>query len=609
MSRSGLGVRRGEESGARRRLRNALSGLLAVLAVAAGLVLATAPAGASATVNLYVVPSGGVTSGNYPSVCTQAVPCTLGWALDQTNSTTNVNDNNAIINLAAGTYPDSAYTIEATGGAPNSVELLGEGGNPSATVLDGGGVGRPIYVDGVDYQVTIENLTLQNGNSGSGYGGNLLADTTGLGSVHLYEANASGGYSMPGGQVDVTGGPLYVDFSTVENSINGTWGSTATAGQLDIADSTYAGNANSAVVLRSSSTATIGINDSTLTANHNYGVVDDSTGSMSVKLSTITGNSSGGIDTVSGPTENITSGGDILASNDGHDCELGGSDVTNGGYDVMDDSSCLFGNADGSKVVSTSAIGLMPLASNGGDTQTERITATSAAYDVVPNGAMSPCTIYTNDERTLPEIEGSATACDAGAYQVAPPTLTAISASSAVPGATVTLTGTNLFYFTSLTFGAGNVPANIDSRTATALIVTVPTLAIGSQPITVTNADGSATIAFSVPPPQIAISGFSAKVKKSRGVAELVCSVQACAGTVTLTETLRKRIKKGKHTSIKVKTVVLGSTNYSQNAGASFSATLKLSKAGDKAYKRAHKHPLTLTVTLTGGTSATLTVR
>jgi hypothetical protein len=227
----------------------------------------------------------------------------------------------------------------------------------------------------------------------------------------------------------------------------------------------------------------------------------------------------------------------------------------------------------------------------------------------VPNGATSPCTVFGADERTLREIQGSATACDAGAYQVAPPTLSAVSVSSAVSGTSITLTGTNLFYFTALTFGAGNVPGVVDSYSATSLTVVVPTLAIGSQPITVTNADGSATIAFAVPPPLLAVGGFSANVKKSRAALMLNCTVQPCMGTVTLTETLRKKIKKGKHTTVKIRTVVLGSASFDANPNSIFSATFKLSKAADRACKRAKKHPLTLTVTLVGGATTTRTIR
>jgi hypothetical protein len=117
----------------------------AVLALTAG------PAFAVTSADLYVVPSGGATSGSYPSVCTQSDPCTLGWALHQSNSTTDVNGDDVFINLAPGTY-DGANTIESTSGAaPAMVELLGEGSGPGTTVLSGGGTSQTMYVDNVDY--------------------------------------------------------------------------------------------------------------------------------------------------------------------------------------------------------------------------------------------------------------------------------------------------------------------------------------------------------------------------------------------------------------------------------------------------------------------------
>jgi hypothetical protein len=473
-----------------RRRQRRLS-LLAGAVAAAAVALSAAPALAVTTANLYAVPTGGATAGNYPAVCTQADPCTLGWALHQTNSTTNVNGDAAVINLAAGTYADSNYTIQATGGTPASVEFQGEGSGPSSTVLDGGGATRVINVNGVGYPVTLANLTLQNGNS-SGDGGNLLADTTGSGSVTLSDDIVTGGYSGPGGQADVTAGTLNVDDTTVEDSGSDTWGSDAVGGTLNVDDSTYVANSNSAV--SAINAAIVDVTSSTLAGNADYGLDDDSTGAVDVALSTLSGNGSGGIATESGPTEDAELLYDILASNAGHDCLRDGSHPTDGGDNVLDDSTCAFGSSLGSKVVTTAAIGLLPLANNGGATQTERITATSAAYDIVLNSLFGPCEIPGTDQRGMPTDSGAY--CDAGAYQVAPPTITGISTSNVEPGTSVTLTGTNLVYTTSATFGAGNVAGTIDSQSLTSLTVTVPALSVGSEPVTVTNADGTASFAF-----------------------------------------------------------------------------------------------------------------
>lgn len=221
-------------------------------------------------------------------------------------------------------------------------------------------------------------------------------------------------------------------------------------------------------------------------------------------------------------------------------------------------------------------------------------------------GSSSACT--GDDQRDVPYVQGGAHACDAGAYQVAPPTLASVSAASAPSGTQITLTGTNLDNVTALTFGSAAAPAVIDGYNATTLTVTVPALAPGSQSITVTNLDGSATTAFSVPPPVITIDGFTAKPKKSKFTVQLSCTVEPCTGTITLTKSERRKVKQGKHKVWKTKTVVLAKNIYQLTPGASSTPTTDLSKSADKALKAARKHPLTLTVTLTDGTTATLRV-
>jgi hypothetical protein len=509
--------------------------LLAGTVAAAVLGFSPAAALAVTTVNLYAVPTGGYSGPfDYPAECTQAVPCTLSWALHQTNTTTSVNGDAAVINLAPGTYADSSYTIQSTGGAPASVEFLGAGSGPTATILDGGGANRVIDVNGVDYPVTLANLTLQNGYSDADFGGNLVDDTTGSGSVTLSDDIVKGGFSGPGGQADVTAGTLNVDDTTVESSGSDTYGTDADGGTLNINDSAYIGNDNDAVSAEGS--AIVNVTSSTLAGNANYGVDDNSTGGVDVALSTISGNRIAGIDTEGGTAEDAELLYDILASNNGHDCLFNGSAVTNGGDNVLDDSSCGFGSALGSKVVSTAAIGLLPLANNGGATETERITASSAAYDIVLNSLFGPCEIPGSDQRGLPTDSGEY--CDAGAYQVAPPTITGISTSNVEPGTSVTLTGTNLRYATSATFGAGNVAGTIDSQSLTSLTVTVPALGVGSQPVTVTNADGAASFAFSAFGPTITTTSLPAaevdqnytqQLATSGGAAPLTWSITAGA--------------------------------------------------------------------------------
>jgi hypothetical protein len=463
----------------------------AVLALTAG------PAFAVTTANLYVVPSGGASSGSYPSVCTQSDPCTLGWALDQSNSTTDVNGDDVVINLAPGTYA-GANTIDSTmGAAPAMVELLGEGSGPAATVLSGGGTAQTMYVDNVNYEVSIQNLTLEDGYTTSNYGANLLVDTGASAEVVLDDDIVTGGWSVPGGQADVTGGKLALDNTTVENSVHDTFGSdTRNAGILQIDNSTYSGNSNTGVI--NTGSGAVSVSTSTIAGNTGYGVESDGTGPTTVVFSTVAGNTQDGLYETTGT---LGVYGSIVAGNDVHAC---GGAVTVYFDNVGDDSTCGFSTSNSSEVVTTNQIGLLPLADNGGLTETMRITPASAAYDIVPTSLVT-CNL--DDQRGIPYLQGSASVCDAGAYQYAPPTLSLVSPTSEEPGSPgeIQLTGTNLLN-ASVSFGSGGVPGTVINPSLTTLEVAMPLAAIlplGSEPITVTNADGSATLPFTATGPTI----------------------------------------------------------------------------------------------------------
>jgi hypothetical protein len=77
------------------------------------------------------------------------------------------------------------------------------------------------------------------------------------------------------------------------------------------------------------------------------------------------------------------------------------------------------------------------------------------------------------------------------------PTLSGISPEAALPGASITLTGTNLTSPTSVTFSTANgtEAATVSSSNATQIICTVPGNATSGS-VTVTTADGDAAIAF-----------------------------------------------------------------------------------------------------------------
>jgi hypothetical protein len=80
-------------------------------------------------------------------------------------------------------------------------------------------------------------------------------------------------------------------------------------------------------------------------------------------------------------------------------------------------------------------------------------------------------------------------------------------------------------------------------------------------------------------------------------------------GSITPSQSERKKVKHGRHKVWKTETVTIAHNIYQLTAGAQSTPTTGLSKSADKALKTASKkHPLTLTVTVTGGTTETLTV-
>jgi hypothetical protein len=146
-------------------------------------------------------------------------------------------------------------------------------------------------------------------------------------------------------------------------------------------------------------------------------------------------------------------------------------------------------------------IGLGGLANNGGPTQTEAIGALSDGYDVVPTSVTLSGALSTycagGDQRGIARAQGAATSCDAGAFQYAPPVVTGGAGQSDDLGLSITLTGSRLASVYGAAFGAADTAATITSQSETSLTLTIPpSLTPGSQPIKLTNSDGTTTVGF-----------------------------------------------------------------------------------------------------------------
>lgn len=108
----------------------------------------------------------------------------------------------------------------------------------------------------------------------------------------------------------------------------------------------------------------------------------------------------------------------ILAEG-GTECAGSGLLFTSGGYNIEEDpdasGDCGFFTQPGDMVQPAAAIGLSPLADNGGPTQTRSLTASSPAVDHVPPGSCLGAPDNT-DQRGRARPHGAG--CDTGAYEL-----------------------------------------------------------------------------------------------------------------------------------------------------------------------------------------------
>jgi hypothetical protein len=323
-------------------------------------------------------------------------------------------------------------------------------------------------------------------------------------------------HNAPGGALFDDGGTMAVSGSTFSDNAlttttSGGGAISEVGGSLTIVGSLFAGN--SVKGARTASGGAVYVNDghlsitgSTITRNAATGSAGggaigvDQSGRTSVIGSTINANTAAGpgglVSATAGAT--ISFGGDILVGNTGAGGSVcsGGGD-TDLGYNVIDQSTCSMGAK--SKLTIGAAVGLLPLASNGGLTHTERIRRSSAAHDVIPVAAKLAGTSFCSrqDQRGVPRRQGPATSCDAGSYQFAPPVITGISPVKGPPGTEVTIKGYG-FAFLALRFGKATPGLTVSEDVTTRTVV--PKLGSATATIALSNPDGHASTIFDVVP-------------------------------------------------------------------------------------------------------------
>ena len=340
----------------------------------------------------------------------------------------------------------------------NAVTTAGPG--PGVLTIDGGNKVQDLVIGSGTGTVTVSGLTLTRGNGSTGgaindYFGHPLAlknvaitnssASTSGGGAYVSQTSLSVTDSTVSGNTAPQGGGLFVELPAGENLVvqGSTFSdNTATSGQgagIYAAGSptVRVGSARSAAGHRprasvpppppppppapATSVGAVAITTSTITGNHagtgNAAIYLHQLDAVSrLSADTIAKNSSTGLALDSPAGDKPTLAATILAKN-AVDC--GGAALTDRGYDIDSDGSCLFA-ATGSKSHS-SKIGpaLSALAKNGGPTATMSISAShDPAHGVVPATFAVPGGVGTlcgaADQRgVLP----ATSPCDVGAFQ------------------------------------------------------------------------------------------------------------------------------------------------------------------------------------------------
>jgi len=312
-----------------------------------------------------------------------------------------------VIALGATTYalaiPGASEDANQTGDfdVEDSVVIRGAGAN--ATAIDGSSLDRVFDIVRSPAQVTIEALTIRNGDAGSQSNGGGVRN---VGVLSVVRSTIAGNHATNGGGIYNIDFASVVDSTLADNAaLSG--GALLNLGTVSVTRTTFSGNdASFGGAIQSD--GLLRLTNSTVTGNSaDQGGAIRAFQWLIMSQSTVAGNTAsviGGID--NSRVTNGTVGGSIVANNSGGNCASavgdGGSNLT---FPVSDDS------CGGTWLVGDPRLG--PLADNGGLTETRALTTGSEAVDRIP-ASDSACT--TTDQRGVDRPVGPG--CDVGAYEL-----------------------------------------------------------------------------------------------------------------------------------------------------------------------------------------------
>lgn len=301
--------------------------------------------------------------------------------------------------VPAGNYNLTIGALEPT----VSLSIVGAGAQ--STIVDGGGNSSVFAMDTAGLDVTIESLTVTNGQSGRG--GGIAARN---GTLTLRDCVVSNSSAFNGGGVSYDSGALIIErCAIIDNLADGNSGAgiLASGADLTLLDSTVAGNSAPATGRVGGGVAVFG---QLLTRG------SPPIGNAIIRNSTIVDNDAedtgGGIYVPSGGGAFVEISNTVIANNAGGDCS---ETMTSLGYNLDSDGSCGLG-ATGDQP--STAPDLAPRALNGGETPNYLPNATSPLVDGGnPSGLDGgPDTCTARDQRGL--YPATVDGCDIGSTEL-----------------------------------------------------------------------------------------------------------------------------------------------------------------------------------------------
>lgn len=505
-------------------------------------------------------------------------------------------DNAGTMTIAGSSVANNATGPGGNGGQGSDGNGSGSGGGnggASAEAGGGGGINNTGSLTVRDSTIS-GNRTGAGGTGGSG-GAGVAATGGGAGS------GASGGF---GGAIESTTG-IVVQNSTITGNATGGAGPAGSPGSPSGAGAGAGLPGNGGALYQSAAGATL--TQDTIASNIAAGVA-------------------GGLDAAGGQ---ITYANTIVASNHGGAVfsNCAGAMVTDQGNNIVfGDASC-----NGPQGPNPN---LGALADNGGPTQTMALPQGSPAVNFVPANA---CPL-TTDQRGVARPQGPG--CDAGAYELAPPSIGSSGGRAAgTTSANVTAainpnfksTSVTVRYGTTTAYGSTTSAQNLGAgNTAVAMTATLaglkPSTTYHAQ-VVASNADGTSTsgdISFTTAAPLATVINGAPTTGPVLSLT-ITCAHgnpgDVCKGPIALTahQTMQGgrlvavasavgQKKPGKHQPKRKTTkVTVAAANYSFASGKKKTLKLSLNKAGQALLTHFYRLPTTLSIGGTTPLSRTIT--